>query len=201
MNFKIDNNIIIKIILLLIIIFLLYKINNKNEKFTEVNMQFLSKMLVDGGNNPPGRVDINNITANSGISYKDFYAGELNVNILNLLPSGAIAAWYGTLSSIPSTWEIVDNYKDKFLLGASSTYALSSTGGASSVVLNTAQIPYHTHSVNTIPDGNTWYAWGDNANESYSSAWSDEKHTDIAGNNDAHNNIPQHCKLYLIRKK
>ena len=45
------------------------------------------------------------------------------------------------------TWERI---KDTFLLAAGDTYALGGTGGASTVMLSTANMPAHTHTRGTM---------------------------------------------------
>lgn len=67
---------------------------------------------------------------------------------------GLIALWYGSIASIPSGWALCNgaggtpDLRDKFIVGAGSTYAPGTSGGATthlhSVALN------HTHA--TLPD-------------------------------------------------
>jgi len=52
------------------------------------------------------------------------------------LPTGIICLWYGSIGSIPAGWVICDgnngtpDLRDKFLVGAGSTYAVDANGGA-----------------------------------------------------------------------
>ena len=81
---------------------------------------------------------------------------EMDANFTNLnnaaLPSGVIVLWSGSTSSIPSGWVICDgtnstpDLRDRFVVGAGSSYSVGNTGGASSVTLTTAQMPSHSHS-------------------------------------------------------
>ena len=74
------------------------------------------------------------------------------------LPVGSVIMWYGLLGTIPTGWQACDgtngtpDLRDRFVVGAGTTYALGATGGANSVTLTTAQIPSHTHtgSSNTV---------------------------------------------------
>lgn len=88
-------------------------------------------------------------------------AAELNTldNIntasnFGLVPSGAILLWSGSSAAIPTSWLLCDgtngtpNLRDRFVVGAGSTYAVGATGGAATVALAEANIPAHTHSVN-----------------------------------------------------
>jgi microcystin-dependent protein len=72
------------------------------------------------------------------------------------VPSGGIIIWSGSSASVPSGWLLCDgnnstpNLRDRFVVGAGSTYAVGATGGAATVTLATTQIPAHSHTA----DGN-----------------------------------------------
>lgn len=67
---------------------------------------------------------------------------------------GMIVMWSGSVASIPSGWALCNgangtpDLRDRFIVGAGSTYATGATGGANTVALTAAQMPSHTHSVN-----------------------------------------------------
>lgn len=69
-----------------------------------------------------------------------------------LVPSGGIIMWSGAVASVPTGWFLCDgangtpDMRDRFVVGAGSTYAVNATGGAASVALSEAQMPSHTHS-------------------------------------------------------
>jgi microcystin-dependent protein len=69
-----------------------------------------------------------------------------------LVPSGVILMWSGSIATIPSGWLICDgtngtpNLRDRFVVGAGSTYAVEATGGAATVALAAANLPAHSHS-------------------------------------------------------
>jgi len=71
------------------------------------------------------------------------------------LPVGSVIMWFGTVGNIPAGWQVCDgtngtpDLRDRFVVGAGSTYALGNTGGANTVTLNTTQIPSHTHTGTT----------------------------------------------------
>lgn len=111
----------------------------------------------------------------------------------NSSPTGLIAMWYGSTASVPTGWGLCDgstyakmdasgnivspNLRDRFVIGAGSTYAVAATGGSlaaitssatsagtpagttasdgahthtgatGSTVLDATQIPAHTHTV------------------------------------------------------
>jgi hypothetical protein len=67
-------------------------------------------------------------------------------------PIGGIILWSGAVSAIPATWQLCDgtngtpNLRDRFIVGAGSTYAVGATGGSAN-----ATLPSHTHTAtNTI---------------------------------------------------
>jgi len=67
------------------------------------------------------------------------------------VPSGIISMWSGQTSAIPSGWLLCDgnngtpNLTDKFVMGAGTSNE-TTTGGANTRTLATANIPSHTHS-------------------------------------------------------
>ena len=69
----------------------------------------------------------------------------------SLVPAGVILLWSGSIASIPSGWNLCDgtngtpDLRNRFIVGAGSTYAVAATGGADSVTLDASQMPAHTH--------------------------------------------------------
>jgi microcystin-dependent protein len=97
---------------------------------------------------------------------------------LGVIPTGCILMWSGSTASVPSGYALcnggtyaksdgsgsvtVPDLRDRFVVGAGSTYAVAATGGAVSntptitvtneaVALTSAQLPAHTHA-NTLSD-------------------------------------------------
>jgi hypothetical protein len=70
-------------------------------------------------------------------------------------PSGGIIMWSGSIASIPSGWLLCNgtsgtpDLRDRFVVGAGSTYAVNATGGFATYSLSTAQLPSHTHTGTT----------------------------------------------------
>ena len=66
------------------------------------------------------------------------------------IPTGLISLWYGAIGSVPTGWYLCDgsngtpDLRDRFVVGAGSTYAVSATGGYTD-----AEIVNHTHSATT----------------------------------------------------
>lgn len=69
------------------------------------------------------------------------------------VPAGVILLWSGSIASIPTGWLLCNgtsgtpDLRDRFVVGAGSTYAVGATGGATSVTLATTNLPSHTHSI------------------------------------------------------
>ena len=76
------------------------------------------------------------------------------------LPSGVITMWSGSIASIPGGWYLCDgtngtpNLRDRFIVGAGTTYAVAATGGTADAVVvshtHTATVtdPGHNHTLN-----------------------------------------------------
>ena len=70
-------------------------------------------------------------------------------------PAGGIIMWSGSTGSIPSGWLLCDgnngtpNLRDRFVIGAGSTYAVGATGGSATTTLEVANLPSHTHTLST----------------------------------------------------
>jgi hypothetical protein len=68
-----------------------------------------------------------------------------------LVPSGMIMLWSGSVASIPAGWVICDgtlgtpDLRDRFIVGAGNTYAVSATGGAIGLSTTTDSQGAHNH--------------------------------------------------------
>ncbi len=90
------------------------------------------------------------------LGYLDGVTSALQTQITSsLFPAGGIILWSGSTASIPSGWVLCNgsnstpDLRDRFVVGAGSSYAVNATGGASSVTLATSQIPAHNHSASS----------------------------------------------------
>lgn len=74
-----------------------------------------------------------------------------NSSQVSALPNNTIAFWSGQINTIPTGWQLCDgtngtpDLRDKFLVGAGSTYSIGNTGGSNTVALTAPQLPAHTH--------------------------------------------------------
>lgn len=83
------------------------------------------------------------------------------------MPSGVIVMWSGAANAIPSGWLLCNgtsgtpDLRNRFIVGAGSSYGVGATGGSETVTLTVDQMPGHNHhifynplGVNTSPSPN-----------------------------------------------
>lgn len=80
--------------------------------------------------------------------------------VRDIIPSGVIVMWSGSIASIPSGWYICDgnnstpDLRNRFIVGAGSTYSVAGTGGSADAIVvshtHTATVtdPGHAHTYN-----------------------------------------------------
>ena len=79
----------------------------------------------------------------------------VQAGLAGLVPSGIITLWSGSIASIPTGWVFCNganstpDLRDRFVVGAGTSYAVGDTGGANTVTLDATMIPSHTHTVTT----------------------------------------------------
>ena len=87
------------------------------------------------------------------------------------IPAGGIIMWSGSVGSIPSGWVLCNgsnstpDLRNRFVVGAGSSYAVNATGGTDAVNLSTANLPAHSHSFSGTGSTNTTGA------HNHSSGW------------------------------
>ena len=71
----------------------------------------------------------------------------------NGVPIGGIIMWSGTIANIPQGYALCNgsngtpDLRDKFVIGAGSTYSPAATGGSTTVTLVEANLPAHVHAL------------------------------------------------------
>ena len=72
-------------------------------------------------------------------------------DLANAVPSGIICMWSGESTAIPSGWHLCDgeegtpDLRDRFIVGAGSTYEVGNTGGEATHTLTVNEMPSHNH--------------------------------------------------------
>lgn len=109
------------------------------------------------GTNDPGSFRLKVSNGNTRIDSLSVTSLKIGSDTRAFVPSGVIAMWSGV--SVPTGWKLCDgsastpNLKDRFIVGAGSTYSLGATGGANLVSLTTENLPEHSHSGTTSSSG------------------------------------------------
>lgn len=77
--------------------------------------------------------------------------------VQSAMPAGFIGLWAGSVASIPSGWALCNgangtpDLRDRFVVGAGSTYAVGATGGQNAIT----SVPAHTHDVGNLANATT----------------------------------------------
>lgn len=99
-----------------------------------------------------GNLAVTGTSAFTGIA--TFTAAPVVPTTFGVVPAGGIIMWSGSIASIPTGWLLCDgtsgtpNLRDRFVVGAGSTYAVAATGGSADAI-----VVSHTHTAtSTITD-------------------------------------------------
>jgi hypothetical protein len=89
-------------------------------------------------------------------TYDNLYGiiGVAGTSTGTTIPTGVISLWYGSIGSVPTGWYLCDgsngtpDLRNRFVVGAGSTYSVAATGGSTDAVVVT-----HTHTAtSTVTD-------------------------------------------------
>jgi hypothetical protein len=134
----------------------------------------------------------------------------ITTNAYNIMPIGSIMMWYGEVDKIPGGWEICDgssgtpDLRDRFVVGAGSSYKKGDTGGKNKVQLSISEMPSHNHTNNL----SKWYRSFSGADGQPAALTTGEgsnnhgysKASENAGNDQSHENRPPYYALYYIMR-
>ena len=140
--------------------------------------------------------------------------------LANGVPSGAIMMWSGSIGSIPSGWLLCNgssgtpDLRDRFVVGAGSTYAVNATGGTADAVVvshtHTATDSGHTHGFTAAVTGATGYWAGAGSFQGYAGSRSPSTSTtdsgtanisvSTTGTSGTNQNLPPYYALAYIMK-
>ena len=111
--------------------------------------------------------------------------------------------WSGAVNAIPTGWALCDgnngtpDLRNRFIVGAGSTYSVGATGGADTVTLTVSQIPSHRHSITTATAAASQL--GSSAGASHLPSYA-SNYTSYVGGGNAHENRPPYYALAYIMK-
>lgn len=127
------------------------------------------------------------------------------------IPSGLICMWSGSSSNIPSGWVLCNgsngtpDLRNRFVLGAGSSYSVGAKGGESTVTLTVEQMPSHSHEYKF---NNSYLGVGyANYQNTYmyanQNSYAENSKLKIlsTGGGQAHNNMPPYYALCFIMKQ
>jgi len=99
-------------------------------------------------------------------TYDNLYGiiGVANTSTGTTIPTGMISLWYGSIGSVPTGWYLCDgtngtpDLRDRFVVGAGSTYSVAATGGSKDAIVvshthtatSTVTDPGHTHTMTAV---------------------------------------------------
>lgn len=144
-------------------------------------------------------------------------AGRNFANIGGGIDKGIIVMWSGTVDKIPEGWQLCDgtndtpDLRDRFIVGAGSSYTTGDIGGLNSVKLTVDQMPSHNHIAQSkfdkhsrIYNFNTKYSDGSNETLTFSSnslgTMNISTTVNSTGGGAAHENRPPYYALCFIIK-
>ena len=135
-----------------------------------------------------------------------------------VIPTGVITMWYGSIASIPSGWYLCDgtngtpNLRDRFVVGAGTTYAVAATGGSKDAIVvshsHTATVtdPGHSHREEYFDANGGGYGLIAGPNQYNATKQTDIKFTGISvansteGSSATNANLPPYYALAYIMK-
>lgn len=141
------------------------------------------------------------------------------------IPANIIVAWSGTINEIPNGWLLCDgtnstpDLRNRFIVGAGSTYALNDTGGFADATLpththtnasNTDTAPNHTHTFSggepfDSPGTQLWLAVNGRFSGDIGAILAGGSHSHslsitTVGENSTNKNLPPYYALAFIMK-
>jgi hypothetical protein len=154
---------------------------NNGTNVVEVSTASATPFEVASGGTGRGTLTANNVILGNGTSQVQFVAPGTSGNLLTSngttwasaappasFVTGMILLWSGSIASVPSGWQLCDgtngtpNLRDRFVVGAGSTYAVNATGGSADAIVvshthtasSTSLVsdPGHAHSLVSTPE-------------------------------------------------
>ena len=159
--------------------------------------------------------------ANGGTGATTAGTARTNLDVAQAVyavPSGGIIIWSGSQASIPTGWLLCNgssstpDLRDRFIVGAGSTYAVAASGGAANAILVShthtftgTALGTHQHTLggagNGLADGSNGGAWyNGSSNTSAVSAGTPAGTNSTEGSSGVNANLPPYYALCYIMK-
>ena len=147
------------------------------------------------------------VSANGGATVSGNLKVTGTISGTGTVPIGAIIMWSGT--NVPDGWALCNgqggtpDLRDRFIVGAGSSYGVGSTGGANTVALSSSQIPSHAHNYSFRIAGLAG-AVSEKYHQFYyvnEGGGTGSRTTNAAGGGQAHENRPPYYALAFIMRK
>jgi hypothetical protein len=136
--------------------------------YTDINGTIANSnpIVLDSSGRPPNEVWLTYgffykfvVKTSAGVTlgtYDNIYGiiGVANTSTGTTIPTGMISLWYGSIGSVPLGWYLCDgtngtpDLRDKFVVGAGSTYSVAATGGSTDAI-----VVSHTHTATVTDPG------------------------------------------------
>jgi microcystin-dependent protein len=106
---------------------------------------------ITGANLTLANSSIQNSTATTRNAQDSSTAIATTAFVHSVIPIGVILMWGGSVGTIPAGWQLCNgsngtpDLRDRFIVGAGTTYTPGNTGGSNSVTLDSTQLPIHAH--------------------------------------------------------
>lgn len=152
--------------------------------------------LTSTGVTATGPATVGNLTANN-----TSITGTMTQNgvVGGIVPVGGIIMWSGNVASIPTRWALCNgsngtpDLRDRFIVGAGSTYAPGATGGSANAIAVS-----HSHTASSTFTGSAMSAHGHSASSSSTftgTSMAEHNHTASASSSFSGSTLPSHTHV------
>jgi microcystin-dependent protein len=129
-----------------------------------VNLANFSNSLDSSGGVPPTQLNAVVPLSKGGTNASTASAARASLDVAQAVfsvPSGGIIMWSGSIASIPTGWLLCNgssgtpDLRNRFVIGAGSTYGVAATGGSTTRTLTTNELPSHSHTASSTDSGHS----------------------------------------------
>ena len=156
--------------------------------------------FADGSYVTAGIITATNVSVASSVTAATFHGNGANLTGIQGIPSGVIMMWSGAQNAIPSGFVLCDgqnstpDLRNRFVVGATDTYSVGATGGATSTNAVLGSVVVYTgteDNPNQVQDASSSYNGINNKN-------SRDRHQHGTDINHTHSNIPTLPPYYAL---